>query len=311
MAAALLAAPPALAKAQGAREAPPPPPSLAGALLSLLYPGGGQFYAGDPVRGFVYLGLGVGAGLAGFGLMMAQLPGGVQPSAEETALSGIVGYGALLVVESISSVDALLEISSQQGAAVASTPLGSAPVPGMLIASPVPVQPSAASPPVAPALTSIPGRATSSLLPAVPAPAGPGAIPGPGLLLAPVNPLPGVRSIPAPIRPDLDSQRILQAYELAGAGDPAGAIQVLRAVQSPGFAPKVRALVRQWGPSAADELVAKANRLAWQGRASEALASIDQALALPASAATRAAALRLQARLVAASSRPPSGALPR
>ena len=304
----MLAATPAFAEAPGPRVAPPPPPSPAGALLSLLLPGGGQFYAGDPVRGFVYLGLGLGAGLAGFGLMMAQIPGGVPPSAEETALSGIVGYGALLVVESVSSVDALLEISSKQGAAVASTPLGRPRGPARAVASPASARPALAPVPVVPVRSASPGEAAPSLPPAVPASAGPGAIPVSAPILAPVAPVPLATAIPAPVRPDLDSQRILQAYELAGAGDHAGAIQVLMSVQSPGFAPKVRALVQQWGPLAAGELVARANRLAWQGRTADALDAVRQALALPASPPIHAAALRLQARLVELLSRPRAGA---
>ncbi len=315
VAAALLAAPPALAEAKIPQVASPPPspPSPAGALLSLLYPGGGQFYAGDPVRGFVYLGLGFGAGLAGFGVMMAQLPGGVQPSAEETALSGIVGYGALLVVEAVSSIDALLEISSQQGAAVASTPLGLAPAPGTPVVSPAPSRPVPASLPALPLHPPGPGGSAPSPVSMVPAPAGPGSVPVSGPILAPVAPVPVApvpvaASTPASVQPDLDSQRILQAYELAGAGDHAGALQVLKAVQSPGFAPKVRALVQQWGPLAASELVARADRLAWQGRTTDALDAVQRALALPASPATRAAALRMQARLDETLSRPQSGA---
>lgn len=249
------------------------PRSPAGALWSLAVPGGGQFYAGDPVRGWVYLGLGLGGGLAGFGAMISQVPGGFT-SSEEMALSLLVGYGVMLAVEGVSTVDALVALNSQGPADLTPAPSAVAPTPAW---TPTPVW------------TPTPARA-----------------PAPAWTLPPVVlPVEVPTIAPAAAAPpslDSDSQHVLQAYREYQAGDAVSALHSLSLIRSLGFAPKVQALTRQWGPAAAAQLVDQADRLARQGKTEQAVAALSRALALPCDPAVRSRAQALRDRLAA----PPS-----
>ncbi|MBU6429566.1 MAG: hypothetical protein KGR26_11175 [Cyanobacteria bacterium REEB65] len=254
--------------------------SPAGAFWSLLYPGGGQFYAGDPVRGYVYLGVGLAGGLVGFGVMRAQLPGTVPATAEETALGVLVGYGALLAIEAASTVDAIFEIVGKSQSASLDKEAAAAPVAVL-----PPPRPS-----VVPArLATIPQGASNSppLQAAAPVPP------------ATATPTPTEVPSPLPLALDSDSAHVVAAYQLADRGEFIQALAALERIQAPAFGPKIAALRRQWGPAAAAELLAKAEGLASQGKGIQALAVLNSVLKLPSSREVHSRALALRKRLLA------------
>lgn len=94
----------------------PEPASASGAFWSLAYPGGGQFYLGDTLRGTVYLGVGFGAAIGTFSFLRSQKAGNFV-SQEEIAFMGVLSLIPYLAVGTVSLFDALSEISSRTSAA--------------------------------------------------------------------------------------------------------------------------------------------------------------------------------------------------
>jgi hypothetical protein len=92
--------------------------------------------------------------------------------------------------------------------------------------------------------------------------------------------------IPAPAAVT-DSARVLRAYDFAGAGRYAAALDELAAIGDPGYSAKVAALVRQWGPQAAAELADLGEAMARAGRKGDAATLAKKALKWPSSPETR------------------------
>ncbi|MBM3274853.1 MAG: hypothetical protein FJZ00_06855 [Candidatus Sericytochromatia bacterium] len=107
-------------------------PEYSGAFLSLALPGMGQFYAGNPVRGAIWLGLAAAASATTYSVLDGlRSPIERQVNPGSTALIGAIAFGAVVGVGVVSTLDALADIGARYAAAQAAlvAPEGKAAVP--------------------------------------------------------------------------------------------------------------------------------------------------------------------------------------
>jgi TM2 domain-containing membrane protein YozV len=107
-------------------------PEYSGAFLSLVLPGMGQFYAGNPIRGAIWLGLAAAVGATTYSVLDGlRSPTERQVNPGSTALIGAIAFGAVVGVGVVSTVDALADIGARYAASQAAlvAPEGKASVP--------------------------------------------------------------------------------------------------------------------------------------------------------------------------------------
>lgn len=92
-------------------------PEIPGAFLSLVLPGAGQLYAGDPIRGAAYLGAAVLVGAGTYGLLRRGVSDFEAKESRTQAFMGLIAYGASVGVGVASTLDAIADIVGRHQAA--------------------------------------------------------------------------------------------------------------------------------------------------------------------------------------------------
>jgi|GEM_PF-1544205 len=93
----------------------PPPVHPAAPWASLVVPGAGQVLSGDPTKGLLWLGAGLGAGAGTYALLRGQMPADalVTPDTPQFYFLALLAYAAWLGVGAMATVTGLAEAAAR------------------------------------------------------------------------------------------------------------------------------------------------------------------------------------------------------